>query len=147
MGKNLGFHFEIPQPPKGPLVEMSAEEMKTFKNLGIALTGQEDYAGAARCFVAAPQANAADPRAFHLLLDLLRDHPELEFEFREAADSCKRAVEVVRHKAAQLKPAIYRGWRKHLILLRMKVRSFCRRWRRIPNQGKESPDRQNTPAN
>jgi hypothetical protein len=88
------------------------------KNLGMALAGQTDYRGAARCYVAATQANAADPRASQLLQDLIRQHSELEYEFQEELVACRQAVHVVSQKAEQLKPVVYRGWRKHLILLR-----------------------------
>ena len=108
-------------------VAVNPNRPNAFKNLGIALAGQGDYAGAARCYVASTQANAADPRAAQLLVDLLREHPELEFEYREAADSCQKAVTVARQKADQLKPVVYRGWRKHMVLLRSRLRAFVSR--------------------
>jgi Tfp pilus assembly protein PilF len=113
-------------------LEITPERPNAHKNLGIALAGQSDFAGAARCFVSATQANAADPRAFHLLLDLLKEHPELEFEFRPAADFCRKAVETVGQKAAQLKPVVYRGWKKRLLLLGLNLRSAAvRAWKRV----------------
>ncbi|SPE54960.1 hypothetical protein SBV1_200015 [Verrucomicrobia bacterium] len=62
------------------------------KNLGIALVGQGRYQDAAGCFVVATQANAADPRALGLLQDLLKQHPELEFEFQGALECCHNGV-------------------------------------------------------
>jgi tetratricopeptide (TPR) repeat protein len=109
-------------------LEVDPNRPNAHKNLGIALAGQDDFSGAARCFVAATQANAADPRAFLLLQNLLRDHSELEFEFREAAESCRKAVEAVAQKAQQMKPVVYRGWKKQVILLRAKLRSLARRF-------------------
>lgn len=84
-------------------VEINPNRHNAYKNLGIALAGQGDYAGAARCFVSATQANAADPRAFYLLRDLVRDHPELEYEFGEALSACQNAVEAVGKKVEEMK--------------------------------------------
>jgi tetratricopeptide (TPR) repeat protein len=115
-------------------IEVNPNRPNAFKNLGIALDGQGDFRGAAKCFIAATQANAADARAFHLLQDLLQRHPELEYEFQEAADCCRRAIEVVARKAAASQPVVYRGWRKHLILLGSKLRIVLRRvWPRSRN--------------
>jgi len=97
--------------------EVDPTRPNAHKNLGIALAGQGNYQEAARCFIAATQANAADARAFRLLQDLLKQHPELEFEFQDAADCCQKAVEVAASKAQELKPTVYGGWRKQLILL------------------------------
>ncbi len=73
----------------------------------------------------------ADARAFHLLQDLVKHHPELAYEFEEVAECCQKAVEVAAKKAGELKPVIARGWRKHLILLRMRLRSILMRlWNR-----------------
>jgi tetratricopeptide (TPR) repeat protein len=98
------------------------------KNLGIAHCGQGRYGEAAQCFVSATQANAADPRAFHLLENLLKEHPDLAFDFEDDLDCCRKAVEVAGKKADEVKPVIHRGWKKTLILLRSKVRSLMRRW-------------------
>jgi hypothetical protein len=77
--------------------------------------------------VAATQANAADARAFRLLQELLRKHPELEYEFEAVTDSCQKAVEVATKKAEELKPVVLRGWKKQLFLLRMRLRSIRKR--------------------
>ena len=82
------------------------------KNLGIALSGQSQYQDAARSFVNATRANAADPRAFNLLEELLKEHPELEYEFQADMDCCRKAVAVVKEKAAEMQPVLQRGWRK-----------------------------------
>ncbi len=94
------------------------------KNLGISLAGQGQYQEAATCFIAATQADAADGRSFRLLQDLLKEHPELEFEFQDAMECCQKAVEVVAHKAEELKPKVYRGWRKQMILLWARTRKW-----------------------
>jgi tetratricopeptide (TPR) repeat protein len=79
------------------------------KNLGIALTGQGQYRDAARAFVAATQANAYDSRALGLLEDLLKQHPELEYDFHAEVECCRKAIQVVAKKAAELKAVVYRG--------------------------------------
>jgi tetratricopeptide (TPR) repeat protein len=98
-------------------IEIDPNRPNAHKNLGISLAGRGQYQDAARCFIAATQANAADARAFRLLQDLLKQHPELEFEFQGAAECCQKAAEVAAKKAEELKPTIHRGWRGRLILL------------------------------
>ena len=108
-------------------IEVNPNRPNALKNLGTALSGQGDFEGAARAFVAATQANAADPRAFHLLKDLLDAHPELEFEFQEEVNCCEKAVELAARKAEELKPVVYRGWKKRLILLSERIRKLFKR--------------------
>jgi tetratricopeptide (TPR) repeat protein len=110
-------------------IEVDPNRPNAHKNLGIALAGQDQYQAAAQCFVTATQADASDARALRLLRDLLKQHPELEFEFGEAAEFCQKAVEVAAKKAEAAKPIVHRGWRKHVILLRMKLRPMAKRLR------------------
>jgi len=130
INNNLGFSLNtLTQFVEGEkycrkAIEVDPNRPNAHKNLGIALAGQGNYHAAAQCFVRATQANAADPRSLRLLEVLLHDHPDLEFEFKEAAESCQKAVEAVGKKVEELKPVVYRGWRKHLILLRTRLRSF-----------------------
>jgi len=98
-----------------------------FKNLGIALVGQGEYAEAARCYVTATQVNAADPRAMKVLEELIAQHPELEFEFQGALESCREAVKFAGKHAEQHQPVIHRGWRKQWFLLKSRVLSLFRR--------------------
>jgi tetratricopeptide (TPR) repeat protein len=107
-------------------IETDPNRPNAYKNLGAALCGQGQYRDAAQCFIAATQVNAADDRAFLLLRDLLRDHPELQFEFETAAACCQKAVEAAALKLKQLQPVVHRGWRKHLILFSAKVRALFR---------------------
>ncbi|HSS96375.1 MAG TPA: tetratricopeptide repeat protein [Terriglobales bacterium] len=105
------------------------------KNLGISLAGQGEYRKAAKRFVTATQVNAADGRALRLLQDLIKQHPELAYDFEEAAACCQKATEVATKKAAALEPVIYRGWRKRLILFQMKLRfTFQRIWKRARDE-------------
>jgi tetratricopeptide (TPR) repeat protein len=110
-------------------IEVDPSRPNGHKNLGMALAGQERYREAAQCFVTATQVNAADPRAFHLLEDLLKQHPELQYEFQDAADLCRKAVEVAAEKAARSKPVVQRGWRRQLALLSLKLRPVLQRLR------------------
>jgi tetratricopeptide (TPR) repeat protein len=107
-------------------IETDPNRPNGYKNLGAALSGQGQYRDAAQCFIAATQVNAADSRAFLLLRELLREHPELEFEFEAAATCCEKAVEAAAVKLKELQPVVHRGWRKHLILFSAKVRAFFR---------------------
>jgi tetratricopeptide (TPR) repeat protein len=135
INNNLGFSLNtLGQFAEGEVycrkaLEIDPKRPNAYKNTGIALAGQGQYADSARCFIAATQANAADARAFHLLQDLLKQHPELQFEFQDAADCCQKAVEVAAKKADELKPVIHRGWRKRLILLWTWLKRTGRTWR------------------
>ena len=132
INNNLGFSLNtLGRFSEGELYCRKARELdpsrpNAHKNLGISLAGQGQYQEAARCFVAATQANAADGRAFRLLQELLKQHPELEFEFQGALECCQKAVEVAARKAEELKPTIHRGWKKQLILLWARLRKAFR---------------------
>jgi tetratricopeptide (TPR) repeat protein len=108
-------------------IRIDAARSNGHKNLGIALAGQGEYRGAAKAYVAATQANAADQRSFRLLEDLLKQHPELEYEFQDAVDCCRKAIEFTAGKVAELKPVVHRGWRKHLLMLKWKIQSLFHR--------------------
>jgi tetratricopeptide (TPR) repeat protein len=132
INNNLGFSLNtLGQFSEGETycrkaLEIDPTRPNAHKNLAIALEGQGQYQEAARCFIAATQANAADGRAFHLLQDLIKQHPELEFEFEDAVECCQKAVEVAAKKAQELRPTIHRGWRKHAILLWSRLRNLFR---------------------
>jgi tetratricopeptide (TPR) repeat protein len=137
INNNLGFSLNtLGQFAEGErycrkAIQINPARPNAFKNLGIALQGQGDYREAAKCFVTATQVNAADARSFRLLQELLRAHPELEFDFQDDVDCCQRAVEVAVQKLAESKPVVYRGWRKHLILWRGKLRCMGRTLRSL----------------
>jgi tetratricopeptide (TPR) repeat protein len=98
-----------------------------YKNLGIALSGHGRFPEAARAYVAATQVNAADSRAFYLLQNLVQHHPELEYEFRDSTDFCRKAVEIAAKKLAGSQPKVYRGWRKQWLLLKCRIKRFLHR--------------------
>jgi tetratricopeptide (TPR) repeat protein len=107
-------------------IQTDPNRPNAHRNLGQSLTGQGQFRDAALCYVAATQVNAADGRAYHLLQELLDSHPELEFEFSDAAASCQKAVEAATRKVEEMKPVVHRGWKKQLILLRVRVRAMFR---------------------
>jgi tetratricopeptide (TPR) repeat protein len=111
-------------------IEIDPGRQNAYKNLGISLAARGQYREAAQCFVTATRMNAADSRALRLLQDLVKEHPELTYDFEEVAEFCQKATEVAAQKAAELKPIVYRGWRKRAVLLRMKLRSMFKRPRR-----------------
>jgi tetratricopeptide (TPR) repeat protein len=142
---NLGFslntlgHFAEGEQYCHKAIQIDPLRPDAHKNLGIALEKQGQYVEAARAYVAATQANAADARAFGLLENLLKLHPELEYEFQDDLESCRKAVAAVAKKADAHKPAIHRGWRKQMILLKMNLQSMVRRLRgRFKNGGIDS---------
>jgi tetratricopeptide (TPR) repeat protein len=108
-------------------IKIDPKRPNAYKNLGIALAGQGQFCEAAQAFVNATQVNAADNRAFNLLKNLLKQHPELEYEFQETLEFCQKAVEVAAKKAAEMRPEVHRGWRKQLILLKTRLRSLFHR--------------------
>jgi len=108
--------------------EIDPQRPNAFKNLGIALAAQGHCHEAARAFVVATQVNAADPRAFRLLEDLVKQHPELEREYHDDIEGCRQAVAAAAKRVEELRPVVHRGWRKRLILLKMKLQSAWRRW-------------------
>ena len=115
-------------------LETDPNRPNAYKNLGLSLSGQGRYHEAAQCFVAATQVNAADPRAFHLLMDLLKEHGELEYDFETAAACCRKAVETAARKVEEMKPVVHRGWKKHFILWRARLWAMLRRlWTGTPS--------------
>jgi Flp pilus assembly protein TadD len=77
-----------------------------YKNLGISLEGQDLYALAARCYVAAVQTNASDFRALRHLEHLLTKHPEVALEIDDIQfylEACRAAVQLPKQTAEQLR--------------------------------------------
>ncbi len=75
-------------------LKVSTQRPNAFKNLGLALEGQGRYREAGQCYVRATQANAADFRSFVHLREMIKRHPELEFEFQKDLGNCEKAVQV-----------------------------------------------------
>ena len=133
INNNLGFSLNVmgrfaeAEPYCRRAMETDPNRHNAYKNLGLSLAGQGRRHEAAQCYIAATQVNAADPGAFHLLMDLLKNHPELEYDFEAAALCCRKAVETAARKVQEMKPVVHRGWEKHLILFRAKIRAMIRR--------------------
>jgi tetratricopeptide (TPR) repeat protein len=137
INNNLGFSLNtLKQFAEGEsycrkAITIDPSRSNAHKNLGISLARQGHYHEAAQCFVTATQVNAADRRALRLLQNLLNEHPELAYEFEEISEICQKATEFAAKQAAEMKPVVYRGWRKRLVLFKMRLRSlFNRRFRR-----------------
>lgn len=133
INNNLGFclntlgHFAEGEIYCRKALEIDSNRHNAYKNLGIALKGMGNYADAAQCFVSATQANASDPRASKLLEELLIEHPELNFEFADEAEFCRKAVEVAAQHRSRLQPVVHTGFRGRLILLWAECRELGRR--------------------
>ena len=141
INNNLGFSLNImerfaeAEPYCRRAMQSDPNRPNAYKNLGLSLAGQGQYREAAQCYVAATQINAADPRAFHLLMDLVKNHPELEYDFETAAACCRKAVETAARKVEAMKPVIHRGWKKQFILFRAKLWAMIRRlWTGSPSE-------------
>jgi tetratricopeptide (TPR) repeat protein len=147
INNNLGFSLNtLGQFADGEVycrkaIEIDVNRPNGHKNLGISLEGQGRYAEAARCFVAATQVNAADPRAFQLLEKLLQGHPELQYEFQSDADCCREAIRIAHQKALSLRPTVRRGLRKRLVLIRLMAGWMWARWRKWLLKGGVRPSR------
>jgi tetratricopeptide (TPR) repeat protein len=138
INNNLGFSLNtLGQFAEGETycrraIEIDPGRPNGHKNLGLSLSGQGDFPEAARCFVRATQVDAADPRSFHLLEELLEAHPELQYEFEDNADFCRKAVNVAARKVETLRPVVYRGWKKRVVLIRIQLAALAKRiWRFI----------------
>ncbi len=104
INNNLGYclnHFgryQQAEPYCRAAIKIDPLRHNAYKNLGISLEGQGQFTEAARCFIQAVKANAADPRACHHLEDLITKHPEISEEMpdiSEQVDGCQKAVQMV----------------------------------------------------
>jgi len=70
-----------------------------YKNLAIALEGQDKFLEAAENYIQATKKNVSDSRAFHLLNDMLERQPQLSTDNEEIAEGlaqCEEAIEIAR---------------------------------------------------
>jgi tetratricopeptide (TPR) repeat protein len=91
-------------------IEIDPERANAFKNLGLALLGQNLDSQAAEYFVRATQANAADPRSLAHLEEVVAQNPALllDPELRRKLEACRVAV----HRAASAQPDFEAHWTK-----------------------------------
>ncbi len=89
-------------------IGIDPERHNAHKNLGLACQGQGRFAEAARCFIAAVQAEAADPRALRHLEELVAAHPEVAAEVPDLdrqVELCRTAVGAARAQQSGLRPS------------------------------------------
>ena len=138
INNNLGYslntlgHFEDGERYCRAAISIDRRSPNGFKNLGIALQGLKRFEEAARCFVQATQADASDTRSLKLLEQLLAQHPKLDFA--EELECCRRAVRVAADQRQALQPVVHRGWRKQLILARLWIGGWFKRYFRRPHR-------------
>jgi len=101
---NLGFcfnHFGRYSEAEGycrSAIKIDPSRHNAYKNLGVSLAGQGDFANAAENLIRATKANASDGRALKLLEQLLVEHPEVRAEMpdiEERIQACRAAVTAV----------------------------------------------------
>ena len=138
INNNLGFclnklgKFDEAERLCRAAIAIDPERPNGFKNLGTALHGQGRFAEAAESFVRATQADASDPRSAKLLEELLKERPELTFDFGPQLDCCRKAIEVAhQHRSRIPEPTVQRGWRKQMFLMKARLQS----WWRTPFKG------------
>ncbi len=80
-------------------IRIDPERHNAYKNVGISLEGQGQYSEAAKSYVSAIRANAADPRALVHLENLVAEHDEVSIEIPdidEQLDRCREAVRMAK---------------------------------------------------
>ena len=111
---NLGFclnHFERYSEAEGycrSAIKIDPSRHNAYKNLGVSLAGQGDYANAADSFTSATKANASDGRAMKLLEQVFAEHPEIKAvmpEIEERIQACRAAVKAVGEFQQQIRRA------------------------------------------
>lgn len=95
---NLGYCYnKVGQFDEGEKCCRSAIQINPFrpnghKNLGIALGAQGKYREAAVSYITGTFNHAGDARSFMLLQELIKEHPELAFDFQTQVDRCAKSV-------------------------------------------------------
>jgi len=84
-------------------IKIDPERHNAYKNLGVSLAGQGQYAQGARNYIKALRENAADPRALKLLEQLFAEHPEIESEIPDIEAQIQRCQEAVKAVAEYCK--------------------------------------------
>ncbi len=101
---NLGYclnHFGRYSEAEGycrSAIKIDPSRHNAYKNLGVSLAGQGDFANAAENLIRATKANASDGRALKLLEQLLVEHPEVKADIpdiEERIQVCRAAVKAV----------------------------------------------------
>lgn len=94
----LGRHAEAERWCRAA-IQVDPERHNAYKNLGVACSAQGRHAEAIRCYITATDRCIRDPRAFGLLVELLRAHPEIVEESPELVPEIERCVAAVQRAA------------------------------------------------
>ena len=95
---NLGYCYnQIGQFDEGErccrsAIQINLSRPNGHKNLGIALAAQGKYREAAMSYITGTFNHAGDARSFKLLQELIKEHPELAFDFQSLFDRCEKSV-------------------------------------------------------
>jgi tetratricopeptide (TPR) repeat protein len=73
-------------------IQINPRRPNGHKNLGIALAAQGKYREAAISYITGTFNHAGDARSFKLLQELIKEHPELAFEFQSHLHRCETSV-------------------------------------------------------
>lgn len=95
-------------------IEIDPTRANAYKNLGLALLGQDRHKAAADYFVTATQTNASDPRSLRHLEELVAAHPEVLAEvpdMNEKIETCRAAVQLAAAAQPDI-PALLKKLRK-----------------------------------
>ena len=90
----LGRHAEAEKWCRAA-IQVDPERHNAYKNLGVACSALGRYAEAVRCYITATDRCIRDPRAFGLLVELLREHPEIVERSPELVPEIERCIAAV----------------------------------------------------
>jgi tetratricopeptide (TPR) repeat protein len=96
------------EPHLREAIRLDPSRANAFKNLGLSLEGQGQFAEAARNFIAAVRANASDPRALRHLEELAGRHKEVNNEIADLDYQIFKCREAVEYAASQKPPSPFR---------------------------------------
>src|ERR1043166_615265 len=63
-----------------------------YKNLGVSLAAQGNYREAASSYITGTLTYPGDARSFKLLQELVKEHPDLTFDFQNQIDRCAKSI-------------------------------------------------------
>lgn len=78
-------------------IQIHPGRFEAFKNLGLALEGQEKHREAIEAYITAVKIDAKDTRAMNLFEIILDKHPDLKDEYGEQLEECRNIVEKSYH--------------------------------------------------
>lgn len=98
INNNLGYSYnQVGQFDEGEkccraAIQIDPSRPNGYKNLGIALAAQGKFREAAMNYITATFHHGGDTRSFKLLQELIRENPELAFDFQNQYDRCEKIV-------------------------------------------------------